>query len=52
MENEEIKDFKEKTKDEFKKVRTAIDELKIRVAELATEISAAKEGKKKDDDWF
>ena len=49
---DEQKEFMEKIKDEFKKVRTAIDELKAKVAELATEISTVKEGKKKDEDWF
>lgn len=53
MGNEE-KDFMEKVKDEFKKVRKAIDDLTARVISLEEKFEGLEkpQEKKKNEDWF
>jgi len=48
----EDKEFIEKVKDEFKRVRKNIDDLTSRVEALEKELSELKEKTKKDEGWF
>lgn len=52
--DQELKDFMEKVKDEFKKMKKSFDDLSGEVYILKEDLQASRmeKEKKKDEDWF